>query len=107
MNTKDEYARSSDAKASEESSTDNQFDLVLGAPEEDDLSSNIETKKNNIKYQVDPLDLIDAEVAQQMARRKIKIFLIVILIISATPLFFMVLMAVLGFIISIIAAIGG
>lgn len=107
MNTKDEYARSSDAKASEESSTDNQFDLVLGAPEEDDLSSNNEPKKNNIKYQVDPLDLIDAEVAQQMARRKLKIFLIVILIISATPLFFMVLMAVLGFIISIIAAIGG
>ncbi len=31
MNTKDEYARNNDAKASEESSTDNQFDLVLGA----------------------------------------------------------------------------
>ena len=31
MNTKDEYTRNNDAKTSEESSTDNQFDLVLGA----------------------------------------------------------------------------
>lgn len=67
-------------------STDNQYDLVLGAPEEDDLSKELKRREYHSNSNDHLPALSDEDVEKQIKMRQVRIFLVSILLIMMIPL---------------------